>query len=189
MLLNYTIPGTQIYFPVHFTGFNPNKGNLNRMPQDVSDPSYNHKELYIILADDDSDDRELFSEAIEETNFQVKLDTAEDGETFLCVLKSSKNLPDIIFLDLNMPNKNGKECLAELRSSVKYNQVPVIIYSTSSSKRDIDEVYEKGANLYISKPSSFQELKRIANEVLTLDWEKYKPKSCRRTFVFTKKSK
>lgn len=139
----------------------------------------------IILADDDADDRDLFSEAVAACGFNVKVETVEDGVELINLIKNKNKIPDLIFLDLNMPNKDGKESLIEIRKSQELNHVPVIIYSTSSSQLDIEFTFEKGANLFISKPSSFSELVQIARKVLALDWKEFKPKSNKDQYVFS----
>jgi CheY-like chemotaxis protein len=146
--------------------------------------------LYIILADDDADDRELFGEIITETGFNIKLDYAEDGRELLNMLQTpSRELPNMIFLDLNMPNKSGIQCLEVIRNSERLKHIPVIIYSTSASMNDIDETYEKGANLYVRKPSSYHDLLGMARTVLKLDWDNYQSKGLKTNFVFSSKTK
>ncbi|RZJ35923.1 MAG: response regulator [Flavobacterium sp.] len=142
------------------------------------------EKLYrVMLADDDPDDRDLFTEAINEYNADV--DSVANGVQLMSALQQKVNdLPDLIFLDLNMPEKGGKECLREIRGDKKLKDVPVLIYSTSSSKKDIDETFELGANLYITKPSSFSELRRTIKDILDMDWSKDQPASNRNSFVF-----
>ncbi|MEP7171012.1 MAG: response regulator [Bacteroidota bacterium] len=96
------------------------------------------KKISILLADDDADDRDLFKEAIEETKLNVNLDFAEDGKCLIDLLCNEKRLPDLIFLDLNMPYKTGMECLAEIRNNSTFKDIPVVIYSTSSSIKDLE---------------------------------------------------
>lgn len=148
----------------------------------------NSKPLRIMLADDDADDRDLFAEAVAESGLHTSLSFAEDGIRLLEMLTANENFPDVIFLDLNMPNKTGKECLIAIRKNNKLRNIPVVIYSTSSSQKDIDDTWENGANLYIRKPSSFKEMMEIAAKVLALDWDDYKPNSTKSNFVFTLKS-
>lgn len=140
--------------------------------------------MYIILADDDGDDRELFTEAMEDVGKNIKLETVSDGEGLMNLLKSKDVLPDLIFVDLNMPNKNGKECLREIRGSDLLRHIPVIIYSTSSSPRDIEETFEKGANLYVTKPSTFADLKQITSTVINMNWDIHKPNSDKKNYLF-----
>jgi CheY-like chemotaxis protein len=144
--------------------------------------------LLIFLADDDADDRAMFEEVITEIDPAIRLICAEDGGVLLKMLQSENVLlPHLIFLDLNMPNKNGKECLDEIRKSEQLKHIPVVIYSTSSSPKDIDDTFEKGANLYVRKPSSFNELRSITKDVLSMDWELHKPFSTKNIFVFSYK--
>jgi CheY-like chemotaxis protein len=80
-------------------------------------------------------------------------------------------LPEIVFLDLNMPIKNGMQCLHEIRNHPKLNDLLVAIYSTSSSETDIEATFVNGANIYINKPNSFGELKQAIERVLQLNWQ------------------
>ncbi len=180
--------GSRIILPLYLTSIYRGRNVGEKRSQISPDFSKSKDQIFVVLADDDVDDRDFFSEALEETGLSIRLEMAEDGESLLKLLKSNGKQPDLIFLDLNMPNKNGRECLDEIRKSPDLKHIPIIIYSTSSAKRDIDDTFEKGANLYVSKPSSFNELKEIASLVLSLDWGKLKPNSSKETFVFSKKS-
>lgn len=142
--------------------------------------------VVIFLADDDVDDRSMFEEVITEIDQSIQLTCVEDGMMLLQLLKSENNdLPHLIFLDLNMPNKNGKECLDEIRKSERLKHIPVVIYSTSSSPKDIDDTFDKGANLYVRKPSSFNELRSITRAVLSIDWQIHKPYEMKSIYVFS----
>lgn len=118
----------------------------------------------ILLADDDQDDVELFEHAVSEFCDTINLIVAANGVELLRLL-SVKPKPDVIFLDLNMPRKTGKECLVEIRNNPEYNQVPIIILSTSSQQSEIDFCLEKGANHYIIKPSSFTGIISIVKRI------------------------
>ncbi|MES2649433.1 MAG: response regulator [Bacteroidota bacterium] len=137
----------------------------------------------IIMADDDLDDRELFSDVLKEIDCNVQLDFAEDGEHLMRKLYNESIVPDLVFLDLNMPNKGGRECLDLIRSNQKLKDLIVIIFSTSNSPVDIKETYDKGANLYVSKPGSFYQLIEMIKKVLT-DRQAYKPYSSKSNYVF-----
>jgi CheY-like chemotaxis protein len=119
---------------------------------------------FILLADDDDDDTMLFVEATEKLSSNIKVSLANDGQKLLGLLDSS-SMPDIIFLDLNMPKKSGLECLRSIRSDVRYDRIPVIMYSTSQSKRDIDESYVAGANYYVVKPYEFEHIISILQKL------------------------
>jgi len=135
----------------------------------------------ILLADDDPDDRELFTEAAESHDATVQ--SVPNGMQLMRALKSEP-LPNFILLDLNMPEKNGKECLREIRANEDFNDIPVIIYSTSSSKKDVDETFKMGADLYITKPNSFAELKTTVKNILEMDWSGGQ-NAIRETFVYS----
>lgn len=102
-----------------------------------------------MLADDDESDRLLFVEAIELVE-AATIATVNNGTELMDYFnKASTVLPDILFLDLNMPRKNGMECLKELRSSTKFNGIYIAIFSTSASEKDIEQTFALGANAYI----------------------------------------
>jgi CheY-like chemotaxis protein len=145
--------------------------------------------ITIVLADDDEDDRDLFKEAIETIVMNINIEFAHDGKCLMEILSSEKVLPDLIFLDLNMPHLTGTECLDEIRKDERLKNIPVVIYSTSSSNKDIEETFEKGANLYVTKPSSFTELAIITRKVLSLDWNNHKPHASRNQFLFNSETK
>lgn len=123
--------------------------------------------LHILLADDDESDRFLFMEAFEEMKAKTIVHTVNDGLQLMEYL-SQENipLPHLLFLDLNMPRKNGLECLKEIRSIEKLKDISIAIYSTSASEKDIEETFLFGANVYIQKPSDFSELKHVLNKAV-----------------------
>lgn len=112
----------------------------------------------IFLADDDEDDTFLFEEALGQIRLTTKLVVAENGIELMKKLKVSTQTPDLIFLDMNMPVKNGLECLMELRRSDIYQETPIVILSTSVAGYLLESAYNAGANLYIQKPTSFSSL-------------------------------
>lgn len=126
--------------------------------------------LSVLLADDDPDDRMLFADAILELNRNLSLTCIDNGEELIhYLLNSASILPDILFLDLNMPRKNGFQCLEEIRSHQELSGIFIVIYSTTGSPREIDEVFEKGANLFLNKPNSYTGLKNTLSKVFDLD--------------------
>lgn len=125
----------------------------------------NKKRLYnVLLADDDPDDRDLFEEAAGVLNRDITMTMVKDGVQLMDTLLSQVPLPDMIFLDLNMPKKNGKECLQEISLHSRLQRVPIIIYTTSLNPIDIDDTYSSGAFRFFKKPNSFEELKEILNK-------------------------
>lgn len=128
-----------------------------------------HPPVNILLAEDDADDRYFFQEALHDFSLPTDLSIVSDGEQLMQRLtEGTQKLPDVIFLDLNMPRKNGFECLAEIKVNEKLKQLPVIIYSTSFHKKIGEMLYENGANYYISKPSEISQLKKAVQQMITL---------------------
>ena len=120
----------------------------------------------ILLVDDDTDDHEIFCMALEELDNCYKCVFAKDGMEALELLKNEKNrIPDIIFLDLNMPRMNGIECLPEIKKIHRIRHVPVIMYSTSSDERIIEEVKDLGAAEYLVKPSRIETLSEVLAQI------------------------
>lgn len=124
--------------------------------------------LRVLLTDDDEDDRLIFKEILHEMDNDINVNMVNDGKQLMDFLTSENNpLPHIIFLDLNMPNMNGIECLKQIRSQEKYSDISIAIYSTSTSKKDIDDTFNHGANIYITKPASYSELKKVLKKSLS----------------------
>ncbi|HUH27246.1 response regulator [Gelidibacter sp.] len=127
---------------------------------------------YVVLADDDEDDRLFFTDAFEELKMQTKVDIYKDGIELMNALNQSDSiLPNILFLDLNMPMKSGLECLKEIKSNPRFRDISIAIYSTSASEEDIEDTFVNGANIYIKKPSDFKILKKILADVVTMNWQ------------------
>lgn len=117
----------------------------------------------ILMADDDADDRFLVQAALEDNNLSHAVLFFEDGEQLLnyLILEENNEIPNLILLDLNMPKRDGREVLKTIRTYEKWRNIPVIIFSTSNAPDDIITAYQLGANCYITKPSSYEELKNV----------------------------
>ena len=117
----------------------------------------------ILMADDDADDRFLVQAAFDDNNIPNPVVFFEDGEQLVNFLSEESQVPKplLIFLDLNMPKKDGREVLKVLRSNSGWNAIPIIIFSTSNAPDDINSAYQLGANCYIIKPSSYEGLKEV----------------------------
>lgn len=127
--------------------------------------------LRILLVDDDEDDRQFFADALNGIELNTELRQLENGKSCIdYLIQETENPPDLVFLDLNMPIMNGFECLEAIRRTPHLKDLLVAIYSTSSAERDIEETFEKGANIYIKKPSSFSELKKSLKQVVKMNW-------------------
>jgi CheY-like chemotaxis protein len=144
-----------------------------------------NKLIKILYADDDADDREFFQDALDEAKTNAELTTVEDGEKLMNHLAQCNGQhPDIIFLDINMPRKDGKRCLKEIRGNNKLKQIPVIMFSTSAYVEDIEETFANGANLYVSKPVFFADEVKILKKIFSLDWQEELLKPDKKRFVF-----
>lgn len=143
------------------------------------------KELsYILLADDDKDDRDFFRDAFEGIKIDNVLKFVNDGYELIEYLKvPTIQVPHILFLDLNMPRKNGIRCLEEIKQMPHLKDMSIAIYSTSSSEKDIEETFIKGANIYIKKPSDFEKLKKILNSVIKLNWQFHSENLSKQNFI------
>lgn len=130
------------------------------------------EKLFILIAEDDADDRFLLKTAFEEKGYQEGLEFVENGVellTFLndILLKKShlSHYPRVILLDLNMPKKDGREVLKELKQHPLFKVIPVIIFTTTKNDTEIKRCYELGANTYIVKPVSFDALLKVLEEI------------------------
>ena len=127
----------------------------------------NNKPLHILLADDDEGDRLIFKEAFSELKIKTIVHTTNNGNELMAYLtKKNAPLPHLIFLDLNMPGKNGLECLKEIRSNEKLKDISIAIYSTSDNEKDMEETFRNGANVYITKPNDFNMLKEVLEKAV-----------------------
>jgi CheY-like chemotaxis protein len=126
------------------------------------------KQMNILLADDDTDDCMFFKEALEELFLPTDFNVVHDGEQLMKLLTSDDTvLPHVVFLDLNMPRKNGFECLSEIKLNAKLNGIPVIIFSTSFEHETVNQLHKSGAHYYIRKPSQFSQFKSLIQQSLT----------------------
>lgn len=137
------------------------------------------RRLNILLADDDKDDCQFFKEALEELQLHTRLTVVHDGEELLQLLQKKTNkIPHVLFLDVNMPRKNGSACLEEIKRNPNLKTLPVIILSTSYDEHIGDLLYEKGAQYYIGKPADFSELKKVIQQAISLVTQSHGKRSC-----------
>ena len=143
----------------------------------------------ILLAEDDKDDQEFFSEALDASKVPSELTTVENGQELIDHLKDpAEPNPDIIFMDINMPGKGGKEALAEIKSDETLKEIPTVMLSTSSHPTDIEETFEKGANLYVKKPNSIYSLVNILKKIFTLHWTKALMRPIKKAFFISEQN-
>lgn len=132
-----------------------------------------HNHRHIFLVDDDQEDREMFSEALSHINDgSVRFTEISSAAKLIETLNNPATpMPELIFMDINMPKINGLECLKKLKSgSSKFNGLNVVMYSTYSNREDIDEAYKQGAGRYYVKPTLFDNLKELISGALHANW-------------------
>ena len=117
----------------------------------------------VIIADDDEDDRMLVLSAFQENRADVHIDFAVDGSDLMDILTKKTVVASTVFilLDLNMPKKDGREVLKEIKQDPKLKKIPVIVFTTAKNESEIRNCYDLGANTYIVKPDGFEELRKV----------------------------
>ena len=128
--------------------------------------------LFILIAEDDADDRFLFKTAFEEKGYDDDIEFVENGIEllkFLYTIEEKKpgerQYPSFILLDLNMPKKDGREVLKEIKQHPEFKKIPVVVFTTTNSENEIRRCYELGANTYVVKPVSFDSLLKVVEEI------------------------
>jgi CheY-like chemotaxis protein len=133
----------------------------------------NKVQLNVLLADDDLDDYTFFKTALESLPLVTHLKAVNDGQQLMQLLNDETYfLPHVLFLDINMPCKNGFECLSEIKRTDRLKDLPVIIFSTSNSRDAMTSLFKSGAHVYIRKPGNFQQLKELIYHALPLATDK-----------------
>nr|WKN37738.1 response regulator [Tunicatimonas sp. TK19036] len=130
------------------------------------------KTITILMADDDPDDRILTKDALEENRLANDLHFVEDGEELIDYLhqrgkfnQDNAPRPGLILLDLNMPRKDGREALAEIKADPQFKHIPIIVLTTSKAEEDIFKTYDLGVSSFITKPVSFEDLVYVTKAI------------------------
>lgn len=137
--------------------------------------------LTIFYTDDDEDDLSIFADAVESLPEKIQLKTYNGGDKLLTAIYNPPPTPHVIFLDLNMPGKNGFDVLTELRNSEK-KDIPVIIFSTSNEPGIIEKCRLLGANLFITKPVLMRDIVKSIEHALQINWKEFVPDT--KSFVY-----
>lgn len=122
---------------------------------------YDRPRVSILIADDDPEDRQLIKEALEESHLLNEVHFVCDGEELMTYLTGPERRPGLILLDLNMPRKDGREALSEIKNSPDLKRIPVVVLTTSKAEEDIFRTYNLGVNSFITKPVTFSSLVEI----------------------------
>jgi len=133
------------------------------------------KNMVIFYTDDDRDDLDTFKDAMSEIDGNAELHTMDGGDELIHALDNPPPKPHIVFLDLNMPGKNGFEVLQELRLSRDLRHLPIVVLSTSTDETSISQSMLLGANFYITKPSDYAQLKASVSHAINIDWSTFVP--------------
>ena len=129
----------------------------------------------ILLLDDDQDDRDLFYEVVKMVNEDIKIFLLKDWEELFEKSFLSEAKPDAIFLDLNMPRKNGNECLRSIKQDPQLRDIPVIIYSTTINPNDLDVTFKEGAHFFLRKFNSYETMTLIMEKLIRNEIPMIKP--------------
>ena len=142
--------------------------------------------INLLLADDDMDDCDFFKDALNDLSIATTITTVSDGVKLMQLLTQKEfKLPHALFLDLNMPRKNGFDCLTEIKLNEKLKQLPVIIFSTSFDKEVVELLHGRGATYYIRKPAVFSDLKKVILKSLKLISGENNPQPSKENFIIT----
>ncbi|OXA80983.1 CheY chemotaxis protein or a CheY-like REC (receiver) domain [Flavobacterium aquidurense] len=139
-------------------------------------------DLTIFYTDDDEDDLSIFTDAVESLSKKIQLKTYSGGDKLLMAIHNPPPTPHVVFLDLNMPGKNGFDVLNELRNSEKKSDIPVIIFSTSNEPGIIEKCRSLGANLFITKPILMNDIIKSIEHALQINWKEFVPDT--KNFVY-----
>ena len=139
------------------------------------------EKLFILIAEDDADDRFLFKTAFEEKGYKDTIEFVENGIELWKFLEDisekspkEKIYPSFILLDLNMPKKDGREVLREIKQHPEFRKIPVVVFTTTNSENEVKRCYELGANTYVVKPVSFDSLLKVVEEI-RMYWQNAAP--------------
>jgi len=125
----------------------------------------------IMLAEDDEEDVDLFKDVLSDLAIDVNLQVATNGVELMKILEGTEIFPELIFLDLNMPFKNGMLCLQEIKTNQLWKNIKVVILSTSSHQDQIKAAYDKGADFYMTKSASYKDFKNTVAACLHKNWQ------------------
>ncbi len=137
----------------------------------------------ILLAEDDTEDVLIFETALNDLEIPYILRHAENGDALFILLKD--RVPYILFLDINMPCKDGVNCIVEIRKNREYDRLPVVMYTSIINEKTIDECYQNGANLYLAKAYTLTALRQNLKKIFDIDWNSYLHYPPRNNFVLS----
>jgi CheY-like chemotaxis protein len=134
----------------------------------VTQPNHTKNISNIVLAEDDIDDQNIFQIALEEIDSAIRTQFVSNGKELLTLLQTAQ--PDLLFLDLDMPYKNGLECLVEMKNDLQLEKIPVVVFSSTTKPSNIQTAYEMGAHLFFIKPPIYSDYLCSIKAIFKLDW-------------------
>lgn len=134
----------------------------------ISNNQYTKPISRILLAEDNLEHSFFFKKALHQVAPEIKFSIVHDGDVLMQLLEGF--VPDLLFLDLNMPCKNGIECIKEIRDNKVYDELPIIVFTISTQANAIQTAYGFGANLYFVKPSELARLTGSLQKILSMEW-------------------
>ena len=123
----------------------------------------------VLVAEDDDEDYELFAEAVSEVSRDISLERVRNGDALMEALHG--RLPHVLFLDVLMPCKDGKDCIQEIRSHKKFDELPIVVYSSIGSPESIEFFFRHGTNMYVLKPRTYTDLVQVLHKVFAVNWK------------------
>lgn len=134
----------------------------------------NREYLSVILADDDEGNRIIFKKILKELKIGVKIQSFCNGENLMEYLNSQEALvPEILFMNYNISQKNSLECLSEIKTDFRFDNMVTAIYSEDLPENEIENVFINGANVFIKKKEDYVAMKKVLSEVITINWQYY----------------
>lgn len=138
--------------------------------------------LKVLLAEDDAADKDFFIHGLQKLGLTHKITWAKNHEELFDILEKEPDI-DLVIVDLDMPGKNGKQCLKEIKAHEKYNELPVIVMTVSKNSADINEVFEYGAHYYAIKPYSERNFIETLRMIFNIDWKVKQPVPEKKHFI------
>lgn len=135
----------------------------------------------VLIAEDDRDDYEILEDVINSLELKIVVSRAENGDLLMKLIH--EKIPDLLFLDLVLPCKDGKACIKEIRGDKKFDGLPIIVYSSLKDLESIDFCFRSGTNLYLVKPNSYTSIVEAVQRIFSVDWKKLSYYPTRSDFV------
>jgi response regulator RpfG family c-di-GMP phosphodiesterase len=134
----------------------------------------NKEFLNVIVADNDENTLIFFKNILKELKISIKVQCFSNGKSLMEYLKNDDAVvPEIAFIKYKIPGKGSMECLDEIHSDIKFSNMVIVIYSEPIPENEIEDIFVKGANVFMKKPESFETLKKVLTEVITINWQYY----------------